>query len=268
MTKQNSKINVLIVDDEAELRVLLTVFVQITGQEINVLTARDGQEAKEMLETEPVDIVLTDLKMPRMNGFDLLKWIKSRTEDRPKVLLMTAFLNELEMHEAFDLGADAVLEKPVDVDSISDVLRSCLIPEQDRWQMSIGFPDKAAKIAVDDSPWQNPQDADRIALGRGGLFLQVREDLPSQGSMVHFRINLNADESELLDGIGIAKWVRTSDHMQGPRGVGIEFLFLTAASRENVVRYLKKYRPAAYIPMGNGMAALGSSSSKSKKIAS
>ena len=80
---------ILVVDDEKIKRV--TLADDLIGEGHEVVTAADGQQAAELLDREVFDVVITDLKMPRLDGLELLKRLKSNpdTEDIA-IILMTA----------------------------------------------------------------------------------------------------------------------------------------------------------------------------------
>jgi YesN/AraC family two-component response regulator len=102
-------ISVLIVDDEEMMRNLLEKILSREGYKIR--TAEDGLAALEMQREEPSDIIISDMKMPRMNGFELLKEIK---KDFPKTgtIIMTAYGDTYTVKDALLLGADEYLTKP------------------------------------------------------------------------------------------------------------------------------------------------------------
>jgi len=104
-----NNISVLIVDDEEMMRNLLEKILSREGYKIK--TAEDGLIALEMQREEPSDIIITDMKMPRMNGFELLKEIK---KDFPKTgtIIMTAFGDTYTVKDALLLGADEYITKP------------------------------------------------------------------------------------------------------------------------------------------------------------
>jgi DNA-binding NtrC family response regulator len=107
---------ILVVDDEAPVREMLRKgLVQMGG--FSVETAPNGPEAIEKIETEIFDLVLTDLKMPGMNGIELLKRIKGI---RPEVIvvLMTAYGSIETAVEAMKLGADDYVAKPIDFNDL------------------------------------------------------------------------------------------------------------------------------------------------------
>jgi DNA-binding NtrC family response regulator len=102
---------VLIVDDDARQRTLIAEMVGSLG--FSVVTAGDGQEALDVHAEQPVDIILTDLIMPRMDGFELLRTLEARG-DRIPTIVLTAFGSiEKAISIVHDLKAFWFLEKPV-----------------------------------------------------------------------------------------------------------------------------------------------------------
>ena len=104
-----SSVSVLIVDDEEMMRNLLE---KILGREgYRTRTAEDGVAALQILESENVDIIISDMKMPRMNGFELLKIVK-RDYPHIGVIIMTAYGDTYTVKDALLLGADEYITKP------------------------------------------------------------------------------------------------------------------------------------------------------------
>jgi DNA-binding NtrC family response regulator len=121
-----SSISVLVVDDEEMMRSLLTKILSREGY--NILTAEDGLQALEMLREDKIDIVISDMKMPRMNGFELLKHIK---DEYPAtgVIIMTAYGDTYTVKDALLLGADEYITKPFKSFEIS------LVVERAYWRL-------------------------------------------------------------------------------------------------------------------------------------
>ena len=106
-----SEICVLVVDDDQDQRAGLSKMIQSWG--FAVETAADGLEALEKLDNTPIHVMVTDLMMPRMDGFELLNHLGSRGELLPTIAL-TAFGNlEMAVDTIHDLGAFWFLEKPI-----------------------------------------------------------------------------------------------------------------------------------------------------------
>lgn len=113
----------LVVDDEPDMRWLLARTLRDQGFE--VVTAEDGQAALEQISCEPPDVVLLDLKMPRLDGIQVLEQAKAVAPHMP-VVLVTAYGNLPSAIQAMRLGADDYLAKPFDNDEILLTVRKAL----------------------------------------------------------------------------------------------------------------------------------------------
>lgn len=102
-------IRVLVVDDEEVMRNLMIKILEKAGYK--VATAGGGVMAKRVLAEQPIDIVLTDVKMPDVNGFDLLREIKSEYP-HVAVIMMTAYADAFTIKDALLAGADEYITKP------------------------------------------------------------------------------------------------------------------------------------------------------------
>ena len=107
--------NILIVDDEQSYRQLLSLVFEGDGHTIR--TATNGREALEVLQSEPVDVVISDVRMPDMDGIEMLSAVRETQPDLG-VVLMTAFASVETAREAFKLGADDFIQKPFDVEEL------------------------------------------------------------------------------------------------------------------------------------------------------
>lgn len=109
MAEERHKLRVLVVDDDEAIRLSLIEVLRKAG--CRVLVASDGIEAIKILDTAPVDIVITDNHMPRMSGLDLIRWIQAVLPRVPAVLISG---HELETVTARggERGAVRVLRKP------------------------------------------------------------------------------------------------------------------------------------------------------------
>ena len=114
---------VLVVDDNAEHGQALAKIFERAGYRVS--TAGDGEEALRVLVEQPFDLILTDLRMPRMNGLDLLRNIRALNSDVP-VLIITAFGEWTSYIEAMDCGCVDYLSKPVRRDDILLAARKAL----------------------------------------------------------------------------------------------------------------------------------------------
>ena len=115
------KSSVLVVDDEEALRTVLSG--ELANEGYDVKAAADGDEAISEVEKSPFDLVLLDIKMPRMSGFEVLKYIKVN-HAKTKVVMLTGFADLKNAIESKKLGADDFVSKPYDlVDLLTTIER-------------------------------------------------------------------------------------------------------------------------------------------------
>lgn len=128
----------LIVDDDpGQLRQLARA-LSMRRRDLTVLTACDGLEAIEVLEVGPIDVVLTDLQMPEMNGFDLLAWLRQNQPHVP-VYSMTAFPAEVTDRLTL-LGSIECFTKPLDIPVVLERVSKVLAEGARGHVRDIGLP--------------------------------------------------------------------------------------------------------------------------------
>ncbi len=124
-------LKILMADDETE--VLEIMSKKITQEGYDVILALDGQEAWEKIQSESPDVVLLDLNMPKMNGFEVLKALRDHPSSekwQPVIIISTR--GELEdIQKGLSLEAEHYLVKPCSVDSILKAIQlvAKLIPQ-------------------------------------------------------------------------------------------------------------------------------------------
>ncbi|MGB2980798.1 MAG: response regulator [Candidatus Zixiibacteriota bacterium] len=114
---------ILVVDDDERIRSLLIDTLSALGY--HALGAKDGEEALSLLETEKLDLVITDVRMPKISGLSLLKAIKSRNPLLP-VLIITGYNFAYTKDRAMEGGADGFLAKPFRIGKIEELMRKAL----------------------------------------------------------------------------------------------------------------------------------------------
>lgn len=114
---------ILIVDDQKGIRLLLTEVFRHEGYE--TFQVSDGKQAIDIVRTENPELVLLDMKIPGMDGLDILKRIKTINPD-VDIIMMTAY-GELDLvKEAFRLGALMHFTKPFDIDELREAVNGRL----------------------------------------------------------------------------------------------------------------------------------------------
>lgn len=113
------KNKILIVDDERNIRALLTKFFRMEGY--NPLEAKNAIEAVNILKTEKPDIVFLDIKMPGLNGVEVLKITKVYNQ-HAHVVMISGHADEATARETLQLGAFEYICKPIDLERIREIL--------------------------------------------------------------------------------------------------------------------------------------------------
>lgn len=117
---------VLIVDDNPQNLELLEVYCE--GLEgMSITTATNGIEAMEQVERNRPDLILLDIMMPKMSGFEVCKQIKTNPQTRDTLVVMVTALNETaDIEHAAECGADDYLSKPIDRTALIDLVTTLL----------------------------------------------------------------------------------------------------------------------------------------------
>lgn len=115
----------LVVDDQAGIRALLKEIFRREGYE--VLEAKDAEEGLSVLSeaSDTIGLILLDVKLPGMNGIDLLRQLRNNGLDIP-VVLMTAYGEVEQLEDAKQLGVKDFFPKPFDIDEIKQVVHRYL----------------------------------------------------------------------------------------------------------------------------------------------
>ena len=139
--------NVMIVDDEKDIVNLMSETIELWGY--HPIIARDGEEAFEKFQKNAVDLVITDLKLPKMNGVKLLDKLKT-LEDSTEVILFTGYPEVTSAIDAMKNGAFDYLVKPVDLAELKlkvekalekkKMVKSLAILKGLNWAMIISIP--------------------------------------------------------------------------------------------------------------------------------
>lgn len=119
------KIKILVVDDEIHITTLLKINLEICGFVVDV--ARDGVEALERVDANPPNLILLDIKMPRLNGWQVCEKLKAddKTSEIP-IIMVTAFGQNEARQRSFDLGADEFMAKPFESSDLLEVINAVI----------------------------------------------------------------------------------------------------------------------------------------------
>ncbi len=117
----------LIVDDEPQILAEMTEYFE--GKHYRVEQAADGLEALDKVAANTPDAVITDLKMPRLDGFELIRRLCAAHPNLPIVAVCGTYSHE-DLERASDLGAQATMRKPIRLRELAETLRGLLDPSE------------------------------------------------------------------------------------------------------------------------------------------
>ena len=138
------KTTILVVDDD--LQTLRFVTRSLEAEKYEVIAARDGQEALARVETKAPDLILLDLMMPKLNGFEVCEYI--RASSTLPIMVLTARGQVADKIHAFDLGADDYLTKPFSLVELLARVRAVLRRAQ--WGADAKGRTERAKVTIGD----------------------------------------------------------------------------------------------------------------------
>jgi CheY-like chemotaxis protein len=231
---------VLVVDDEP---MLLDIFSEWLREESgHVLTAGDGAEALQMLRDNHVDVIISDVRMPVMDGILLLKNLTtysglSQSNLPPKMIFISGF-TDLEPREGYDLGVEAIMQKPVDRVQFLDSVRRTLRSREERWSRPPapgGLPLNVALPGVSAAVEQG-----RISFGRGGFCVCFSS--PMREGPVRFDLEFEGEDVSLA-GHGLIRWVEPDERL-----LGVEISHLDEPCREWAIGVIAVNAGSSYIP--------------------
>lgn len=236
------KANILLVEDEPFLREVMGAWLRRAAEA--VILAENGAEALRVLGANKIDLVVSDVRMPVMDGVALLQQINRQKIRKPGVIFITGF-SDLSPRQVHDLGAEAILEKPFRREELLRAIERSLAEADELWRkqpavapsmkLNASFPSLAAALGKK-----------KIAFGRRGFCIESAGGL--RVGPVKFAVDFQA-ERRVLSGEGVVRWIAPEE-----RQAGIEITHVDDASRAWVVDLVKRSGPRPFIPGSTGAA--------------
>ena len=230
---------VLVVDDEPMLLDIFSEWLQEEG--CRVITAGDGAAALQILRKQHTDVIVSDVRMPVMDGVLLLKNLTAQhgTLHRnwpPKMIFISGFA-DLEPREAYNLGVEAMLQKPIErVLFVSTVRRS--LRRHETWSKPATPGGVPLHLALPCVPAAIEQG--RIAFGRGGFCLRC--SLPIRKGPVRFDLEFEGEKVSFA-GHGLIGWSEPDEGL-----LGVEISNLDEPCREWAIDLINANAGSSYIP--------------------
>ena len=235
MKPQNSTI--LVVDDEPMIRDILSEWIEFKGH--RVLRAENGAEALRVVEANRVDLILSDIRMPVMDGVQMLKHLGTASNHIPSVIFVSG-VTDIAPREAYDLGVEALLAKPFTDEQILGAIRRVLTSRAELWARP-GPESTGAPLTANFSTVDSAASNGRLVFGRGGFCLHSAVTAAAQTLK---RFVLNFEEQLLrLAGEGAVRWVEPAEQQ-----IGVEIMALEPGSLAQGLSLTTAATRRCYIP--------------------
>jgi two-component system chemotaxis response regulator CheY len=119
--------SVLIVEDSATTRAMIKAVIEEMGEDLTTLEAETGFEALRMLPQEQVDLIITDINMPDVNGLELINFVKSNPNyQHIPMIIVTTERSSSDKERGLALGASAYVTKPFKAEELEQVIAKAL----------------------------------------------------------------------------------------------------------------------------------------------
>jgi CheY-like chemotaxis protein len=235
---------ILVADDELGFRELIGDELALAGAD--PIAVESGDLVAPVLARQKIEAVITDIRMPRVDGLTLLDSLKKQNPNFP-VFMMTGF-SDAQIEDIYDRGADGLYTKPCDMDEVIQDIHRALLPPAERFRQHFAKHESAISYLAEVRGVSDLQGSD-IHLGRGGLFLKANGRLPRVQSEIHFAIQILNRQIE-FKGVGICRW---SKHVEGVGDAfGLQFVSLESAANALYLKLMEQSMPIASIPKGPG----------------
>ncbi len=238
---------ILVVDDEPDLQEILKDELEIAGAQ--VFRASSGNEALALLNNNPIDCIVSDMRMSDGDGMSLLKALNQINTPKPVFILLTGF-NDYTNQEAYDLGAKAVLQKPCDLYDVINAVHDSLIDSRTKLVRKFERVESDFMVELQFDFLETKIKLRALNIGLGGMFISLSENFPSIGERVYFTISYTDQTNKKnISGLSKCKWVRKSNTNNLQTGIGLEFVAMNEKTFENVQQLVTLFKNNSFIPM-------------------
>lgn len=210
---------ILVVDDEEIIRELLQTTLERAGYSVHL--ASSGYDGQKIAKEQSFDLIVTDIRMARGTGIELLEFVRNHSLYDPSVVIMTAF-RDFTLGEAYQRGAAGVIEKPFDTANFLEKIENFALSTEAKWQRTV-TPQQEIKLSL--KSLDSAIDSGVLQLGHGGLFLAGHYQL-EEGESMGFHLDFEVGVQSQISGTGWLRWERRDRSQIFQDGVGIEFAHL------------------------------------------
>jgi CheY-like chemotaxis protein len=234
---QLKEATLLVVDDEPQYREIMRGWFEREGS--RVLDADSGARALELLRKDEVNAIVTDIRMPVMDGTELVKRVKAMGKYTPAAVSISGF-SDLTAREAYDLGIEAQLSKPVERKVLISAVRKSLLEREELWAEPFRSP-PVPTVTLQFESLAKAIRKKQILFGRGGFCISSQV-LFREGSLIGFELNFAGDE-KLVSLRGIVRWCAPSEQL-----AGVEITEVREDGRAWVANLARANQSVSFIP--------------------
>lgn len=233
----------LVVDDEADLREIVSSELEFMGA--TVFQAENVSAAKLIVNSQKIDLIVSDIRMPGGTGIDLLNYIKSKSKDVPPIILITGFA-DITIEDAFNQGAEALLSKPFKLEELIQMAIKLTSPLRERYVIPTPGTNKELDFFFHEQ-LDKKINSHECAIGRGGMTLTVDTSKNLKwdtGDILSFNFKFN--DVELL-GTAVCRWWKSQEN-SSKATLGLEFVQLSDQTYSFFHEYWKGHTIIPFIP--------------------
>jgi CheY-like chemotaxis protein len=243
-----SEATVLVVDDEPELR---EIFAAWLGRgSCKVLTAANGADALTILAKEKIDVLVSDIRMPVLDGVGLVRRVREMGLEIPSIIFVSGF-GDVDRREMYDLGVEAMLEKPLRRRDLLGALEQSLMAREELWLTPAVEPmECSVSITIDTR--KDAMGGDGFELGRGGCSFSYDRRL-EEGKTIDLSIEF-PETDRSLRAQGEVRWYHADYEL-----AGVAFRYLDPQCRGWVLERMMTTMARAFIPEGTCHGSGGAS---------
>jgi CheY-like chemotaxis protein len=228
---------ILVVDDEPVLLAIFAKWLVAIGCR-KVFTAADGEAALVLMQHESIDLLLTDVRMPVMDGITLVRRLGEIGSTLPSIVFVSGF-GDVDRREMYALGVEAFIAKPFDRKELLSVLDKAVAERSTLWHTEMAAAPRQA-LLIKANHMDTTASPETIGLGRGGVSVCSSE--PVSPGKIAFRLLLTDSSIEIV-GQGFVRWASRIDCK-----AGIEIFFLDRAGRAWLTEAIDNALPRSFIP--------------------
>lgn len=235
---------VLIIDDDEDLAVYLTQVLNEYG--IKAQWTENPSEVLDLIATLNPDFIISDVRMPNINGIELLDMIRAKHPYWPHFIFMTGYADH-SLDQYLNWGASDLIEKPIKTDNLIQTILENFVEIPEEKDRLLGISESDIVNFAKNIP------LDICDLGYGGAFValdkisSVRKVGINKIGNFHFKIEGHDTPLSVRAKI---KWYRQSNSDSCLAGIGIKFLYLEPASERLLFQLIRKHELRSYIPQG------------------